>query len=892
MSRFGWAYVSDVITGSVANGPTNSVQFNSGSQILSGTESFIFDPTTSTLTLTGTLVVDGTLFATEYQTTVVSSSIIYSSGSTKFGDDASDTHEFTGSILGDVVSGTVAQFTTITGSTITSNLITGSSLIISASVISASTYLGITGGGGSTTPGGSDKSIQFNSGSTFSGSSNFTYDYTTSNVSLTGALLMSGTSYISEVDYIDFDTSISIPSYRDGRLYYDTDTFDLAYYTPVTNVKVQIGQQTVLRVKNSSGATINKGKLVHITGGVGNNPLINTASWDNDANSANTLGMVMANINHNDFGYVILEGILTGLNTDPATFTAGQLVYLSSSGDYTATAPVAPKHSVRLGEVVRAHATVGSIFVRIDNGYEIDELHNVLISTPLDGDLLAYNATSSVWQNTKTLSGSYTITNTITATSASFLDYVQLGTSVSDEAYFNASLKTNIQPAATNDVDLGGSFRYWRTGYITTLSSSAVSSSVTIQTGEVKAASAIINGNLSSSATVFAAGIQSTGAGQFGGPVTVTGTVSSSLGFQTAGVSTFGNDVTINGTTTLKNGAFVTGTLTVTGGAVTVFGTISGSSLLGIGSSITEILGTNVNGVGNDNTLQYKDPSTGTLTGSANLTYDNTSTTLYVTGTINATSFIGDGTNLTNVAFPLYTRKTFQAYYEPNGANINMYPAHVNGGGSLLTPLRTNTGGGSIQGNGAASIINGVSYGDFKTGTTTDTADNGATFIYWNTGASENFLTASQDPIFKTRLRTDANVSNMGIYTGFRIAQGSAYGAGTTVFINSSGSEHLAALWYVTSSTTSTNGNWQLLVRSGSSLTETRVDTGVVVATNTVYDISIQWTTSSVIATINNTTVSSSTNLPIGFTSPVVSVATLENAEKILHFGGYSVSYN
>ena len=65
-------------------------------------------------------------------------------------------------------------------------------------------------------------------------------------------------------------------------------------------------------------------------------------------------------------------------------------------------------------------------------------------------------------------------------------------------------------------------------------------SSVNIQTGEVKATSAIINGNVSSSATVFAAGIQSTGAGQFGGQVTVTGTVSSSLGFQTAGVSTFG----------------------------------------------------------------------------------------------------------------------------------------------------------------------------------------------------------------------------------------------------------------------------------------------------------------------------------------------------------------
>ena len=42
MSRFGWAYVNSSITGAVANGPTNSVQFNSGSQVLSGSSNFTF----------------------------------------------------------------------------------------------------------------------------------------------------------------------------------------------------------------------------------------------------------------------------------------------------------------------------------------------------------------------------------------------------------------------------------------------------------------------------------------------------------------------------------------------------------------------------------------------------------------------------------------------------------------------------------------------------------------------------------------------------------------------------------------------------------------------------------------------------------------------------------
>jgi hypothetical protein len=566
MSRFGWAYVNDVITGSggTPGGSDKAIQFASGSTF-SGSTNFTFDYTTNTVRLTGTLHAD---------TLIVSSSVIYKSGSTKFGDDSTDTHQFTGSLL-----------------------------------LSSSNIVG--------------------------------------------------------VGYVDFNTSSAIPSYNQGRLYYDTDTFDLAYYTPVTDVKIQIGQQTVVRVKNSSGLSISKGKLVHITGGVGDNPLINTASWDNDTNSANTLGMTMNTINHDDFGYVILNGVITGVNTDPATFTAGQVIYLSSSGDYTATTPVAPKHTVRLGEVVRAHASVGSIFVKIDNGYEIGELHDVLITTPSDGDLLTYNSSSALWTNGKILTGSYTVNGTITATSASFLEYIQLGDNLSDQAYFNASLKTNIQPAATNDVDLGGSSRYWRTGYITTLSSSAISSSVSVYTSEVRAGSVIVNGNISGSGNINGAGLQITGNSSFSSPITVTGTVSSSLGFQTAGPTTLGSSLDVNGTTTLKNGAFLTGTLTVTGGAVTVFGTISGSSLLGNGNSIVDINGANVNGVGDDWAIQFKDGATGTLTGSSNLTF--TGSVLYLTGNLYGTAAIKGGYSLYSSSVSIPNTSYFVGFYSNSG---------------------------------------------------------------------------------------------------------------------------------------------------------------------------------------------------------------------------------
>lgn len=211
MSRFGWAYVNSLVTGAVANGPTNSVQFNSGSQVLSGSSNFTFNPATNTLVVTGTIsasVYQGisatptpagsdkqiqynsgstlgassnltfdyttnTLFLTgtlRADNLIVSSSQILKSGSTIFGDDLSDTHQFTGSILGGIVTGTIARFITITGSTALITNITGnlfgtasfatlaatasyyntSSLLITASVSGA--VLTFTKGDGSTFP--------------------------------------------------------------------------------------------------------------------------------------------------------------------------------------------------------------------------------------------------------------------------------------------------------------------------------------------------------------------------------------------------------------------------------------------------------------------------------------------------------------------------------------------------------------------------------------------------------------------------------------------------------------------------------------------------------------------------------------------------------------------
>jgi hypothetical protein len=162
--------------------------------------------------------------------------------------------------------------------------------------------------------------------------------------------------------------------------------------------------QTDVYAKNTTGAQINKGTVVRISGNTGDNALITTASYDSEGLSANTLGVTTADIPNDSFGYVISEGILIGVNTDG--MTAGDLLYLGANGSFTTTAPNAPLHGVRLGQVLRPHATVGSIYVRIDNGIELGEAHNVIdnSTTASYGDILMKSG--SVWVNNSTFSAS------------------------------------------------------------------------------------------------------------------------------------------------------------------------------------------------------------------------------------------------------------------------------------------------------------------------------------------------------------------------------------------------------------------------------------------------------------------------------------------------------
>lgn len=165
--------------------------------------------------------------------------------------------------------------------------------------------------------------------------------------------------------------------------------------------------QTVrLYVKNDSGGTLTRGQAVYVSGANGSNILITKAKADTEATSSKTLGLVEdASVANNGFCWVVTEGLLSDVNT--ASYTAGNALWLSPStaGGITTTKPSAPDHMVFIGYVVRANANNGEIYVKPQNGFELQELHNVQITTtPSNGQVLAYESSSALWKPT-TISG-------------------------------------------------------------------------------------------------------------------------------------------------------------------------------------------------------------------------------------------------------------------------------------------------------------------------------------------------------------------------------------------------------------------------------------------------------------------------------------------------------
>jgi hypothetical protein len=179
-------------------------------------------------------------------------------------------------------------------------------------------------------------------------------------------------------------------------------SIDVATVGTAVNLTVSVNSpaSTILgQVRNETGATLTRGTVVYISGAAGNKALVSKAIATSDATSAQTYGVITANIANNQNGYATLVGSLGNLDT--SAYAEGAQLYLSSTtaGAWTATKQYAPAHLVYVGIVTRSHATQGTVEVKIQNGYEMDELHNVSAQTPSNGNVLIWNNSTQLWES-------------------------------------------------------------------------------------------------------------------------------------------------------------------------------------------------------------------------------------------------------------------------------------------------------------------------------------------------------------------------------------------------------------------------------------------------------------------------------------------------------------
>lgn len=211
---------------------------------------------------------------------------------------------------------------------------------------------------------------------------------------------------ISLADYVDFDTAAAAAG-AVGRLKWNDQDGTLDLGVKGGNVTLQVGQEQLIRVVNKVGASLLEAnyQCVKISGAQGQRPKVALAQANNDLNSADTIGLVTETIADNQEGFVTTSGIVRGINTTGSlqgeSWNDGDVLYLSgtTAGRLTNIKPSAPTHTVIVGFVIHAHINQGKIFVKVDNGYELDELHNVKITSPADGDVLTYDAALGYWKN-------------------------------------------------------------------------------------------------------------------------------------------------------------------------------------------------------------------------------------------------------------------------------------------------------------------------------------------------------------------------------------------------------------------------------------------------------------------------------------------------------------
>lgn len=226
-----------------------------------------------------------------------------------------------------------------------------------------------------------------------------------------GLYYSNGTSW----EYIDAPTTATQSEVNTGTLtdkYLTPSTFenaskwanylDKSTYDTDNDGIVDKAKKEVVEIINKTGATLTKGTIVYIksSSSSATHPEVLKANASTEATSSKTIGAIYEDILNDATGLVVTSGEVSNLNT--SAYTIGAKLWLSTTdGLITTTPPTQPYNTVFIGHVTRSQTVNGRILYAIQNGYELNELHNVLIDdlTLANNDIIQYDSATSLWKN-------------------------------------------------------------------------------------------------------------------------------------------------------------------------------------------------------------------------------------------------------------------------------------------------------------------------------------------------------------------------------------------------------------------------------------------------------------------------------------------------------------
>lgn len=147
------------------------------------------------------------------------------------------------------------------------------------------------------------------------------------------------------------------------RLWSENDSgFSVLRFKGNNGIVNNISEDIFIEVRNVSGLTINKGKVVYVTGAQGQRITVDLAKADSN-NTMRATGFMLEDLPNNSNGLVVVAGGEKNINT--SAFSAGDSLYVSATtaGEVTNISPLHPNISQVIAIVLVSNPTTGEISV-------------------------------------------------------------------------------------------------------------------------------------------------------------------------------------------------------------------------------------------------------------------------------------------------------------------------------------------------------------------------------------------------------------------------------------------------------------------------------------------------------------------------------------------------